>query len=283
MLMRHSILLGGALLVVVGCGPKIEEPVWRVCPGKSSALYSLSALRLQSEGAVGLKARGQCRFEFYEKGKLRKENLTVRVWMNPPDEIYVQGDASVVPKAVILGSNAEEFWMAVRPKEVSTYWWGRWSEQGSVGKVKIDPRVVLEAFGAMEAGYGQDWSLSVEGPFDVLTMRGKEGKLVKKVYVYNCDYRVSRIEYYDEAGQVAVEAELWNYRKVSEGFWVPRVIRISNLSGGKKRDSIRITLKSVREFEYTDEVRRKIFGRRQPRGFKHELRIIDGEAVELRR
>jgi hypothetical protein len=55
------------------------------------------------------------------------------------------------------------------------------------------------------------------------------------------------------------------------------------LSGGKKGDSIRITLKSVREFEYTDEVRRKIFGRREPRGFKHEWRIIDGEPVELRR
>jgi hypothetical protein len=279
---RHSILLSGALLIVVGCGPKIE-PLVRVCPGKSDVLYSLSAMRSQSANAVGLKAKGQCRFEFYEKGKLRKQNLTVRVWMNPPDEIYVQGDASVVPKAVILGSNAEEFWLAVRPKEVSTYWWGRWSEQGSVGKVKIDPRVVLEAFGAVEAGYGQDWSLSVEGPFDVLTMRGEEGRVVKKVYVYNCDYRVANIEYYDEAGQVAVEAELRNYRKVSEGFWVPRVIRISNFSSGRKRDSIRITLKSVKEFEYTDEARGKIFGRREPRGFKHEWRIIKGEAFMPRR
>ena len=279
---RHVIFFGGALLIVVGCGPKIE-PLVRVCPGKSNVLYSLSAMRSQSENAVGLKARGQCRFEFYQKGKLRKQNLTVRVWMNPPDEIYVQGDASVVPKAVILGSNAEEFWMAVRPKEVSTYWWGRWSEQGSVGKVKIDPRVVLEAFGAVEAGYGQDWSLLVEGPCDVLTMRGKEGRVVKKVYVYNCDYRVSKVEYYDEAGQVTVEAELRNYRKVSEGFWVPRVIRISDLSSGKKRDSIRITLSSAKAFEFTDETRRKIFDRRQPRGFKHELRIIDGEPVALRR
>ncbi|MHC4153998.1 MAG: hypothetical protein ACYST6_03590 [Planctomycetota bacterium] len=266
---RHVIFFGGALLIIVGCGPKIEEPV-RVCSGKSNVLYSLSAMRSQSENAVGLKARGRCRFEFNQKGKLRRQNLTVRVWMNPPDEIYVQGDASVVPKAVILGSNAEEFWMAVRPKEVSTYWWGRWSEQGSVGKVKVDPRVVLEAFGAVEAGYGQDWSLLVEGPFDVLTMRGKGGRVVKKVYVYNCDYRVSKVEYYDEAGQVTVEAELRNYRKVSEGFWVPRVIRISDLSGGKKRDSIRIRLSSVK-------------GRRQPRGFKHELRIIDGEPVAPRR
>jgi hypothetical protein len=279
---RHAIFLGGALLIVVGCGPKKEQPP-RVCPGKSNVLYSLSVLRSQSENAVGLKARGQCRFEFYQKGKLRKQNLGVRVWMNPPDEIYVQGDASVVPKAVIMGSNAEEFWLAVRPKEVSTYWWGRWSEQGSVGKVKVDPRVVLEAFGAVEAGYGQDWSLLVEGPFDVLTKRSKEGTVVKKVYVYNCDYRVSKVEYYDEAGQVTVEAELRNYRKVSEGFSVPRVIRISNFSSGRKRDSIRITLKSVSAFEYTDEARRKIFGRRDPRGFKRELRIIDGEAVELRR
>ncbi|MHC4334859.1 MAG: hypothetical protein ACYSUV_14080, partial [Planctomycetota bacterium] len=90
MLIRHVIFLGGALLVIVGCGPKIEEPV-RVCPGKSTALYSLSVLRSQSANAAGLKARGKCRFEFYEKGKLRKQNLTVRVWMNPPDEIYVQG------------------------------------------------------------------------------------------------------------------------------------------------------------------------------------------------
>jgi len=265
-------------LILAGCGPKMEEPV-RVCPGKSDVLYSLSALRSQSENAVGLKARGQCRFEFYEKDKLRKENLTVRVWMNPPDEIYVQGDASVVPKAVILGSNAEEFWLAVRPKEVSTYWWGRWSEQGSVGKVKIDPRVVLEAFGVVEAEYGRDWSLSTEGPFDVLTQRSKEGAVVKKVYVYNCDYRVSRIEYYDEAGQAVVEAELRNYREASDGFWVPRVISIAERSSGRKGDSIRIRLSGVEPFEFTDEARSKIFGRQAPRGFKHEFRIVDGEPV----
>jgi len=278
---RCITLIAAVGLISCGCGPKTEPP--RVCPGKSDALYSLSALKSQSENAVGLKARGQCRYEFYQKEKLRKENLTVRVWMNPPDEIYVQGDASVVPKAVILGSNAEEFWLAVRPKEVSTYWWGKWSEQSSVGSVKVDPRVMLEAFGVVEAEYGQDWSLSTEGPFDVLTKRSKEGAVVKKVYVYNCDYRVWKVEYYDDEGRITVEAKLRNYREVSAGFWAPRIIRISQFSDGKKRDSIRIRLSSVEPFEFTDEARGKIFGRREPRGFKHEFRIIDGAPVAPQR
>jgi hypothetical protein len=238
---------------------------------------ALSALRSQSEKAVGLKASGQCRFEYYADGKRHKENLGVRMWVNPPDEIYVRCDASVVPKAVVVGSNAEEFWLAVRPKEVSTYWWGRWSEQGSVGKVKINPRVVLEGFGAVDVDDRQDWSLSVEGPFDVLTRRGADGAVIKKVYVYKCDYHVANIEYYDQEERAAVVAELRNYREASEGFWVPTVITIIDRSDVEQPDSMRIVLRSVTQKDFSEKDRGVIFRRPAPRGFEHVFRVVDGK------
>ena len=66
----------------------------------------------------------------------------------------------------------------------------------------------------------QDWSLSNEGAFDVLTRRDR-GAITKKVDIYSCEYQVSKIELFDLTGQVAACAELDSYEEVSEGFSVP--------------------------------------------------------------
>ena len=77
----------------------------------------------------------------------------------PPVEIYMQGDVAFDPKGIVLGSNEEEFWLAVRLKEVSGYWWGRWSEESRPEKLMISPRLVLEALGV--AAVGDDRELVV--------------------------------------------------------------------------------------------------------------------------
>ena len=110
------------ILFSIGCAPVIQEPV-QVVPDKESVTEALSVLKARSQKAVSLLARGRCVFEYYdeENKKRKKEQLAVVVLMQPPVKIYLQGDATLVPKALILGSNEREFWMIMRPKEISTY------------------------------------------------------------------------------------------------------------------------------------------------------------------
>lgn len=276
------------MLIFGGCAAQMGRSV-RVCPGKASAAESLSLLRVQLENAVPLKADGQCLLQYYtEKGKLKKENFPVKLWvnpapaagagMNPPAEIYMQGDIAFDPKGIVLGSNKEEFWLAVRLKEISGYWWGRWSGREYPEKLMISPRLVLEALGAAAVGDEEGWSLSNEGAFDVLTKQ-EGGIETKKIYINNCDYLVRRIEYYD-GGRVAVIVELDKYKEISKNFFVPRIVKIVNRAGGSKGDSVQITLGSVKPVKFTDKQRERLFVRPQEQGFKQIYKIVDGKIIE---
>jgi hypothetical protein len=265
-----------AILILGGCA-QMEKKV-RVCPGKASVTESLSLLRVQSENAVPLKADGQCLLQYYaDEGKLKKENFPVKLWVNPPAEIYMQGDVAFDPKGVILGSNKEEFWLAVRLKEVSGYWCGQWSGESRPEKLMISPRLVLEALGAAAADE-EGWSLSNEGAFDVLTKQ-EGGAETKKIYINNCDYLVRRIEYFD-GGRVAVVMELDKYNEISKNFFVPSVVKIINRTGGSKGDSVQITFGTVKAMEFTDKQRGRLFVRPQAQGFKHIYKIVDGNVIE---
>ena len=253
----------------------------RVCPGKKSAAESLSSLRMQLENAVPLKADGQCLLQYYDEDKKpKKENFPVKLWVNPPVEIYMQGDVAFDPKGVILGSNEGEFWLAVRLKEISGYWWGRWSEKNCPEKLMISPRLVLEALGTEAVGDEGGWSLSKEGAFDVLTKR-ESGVEVKKIYINTCDYLVRKIEYLSKDSRAAVVMELDKYKEISKNFFVPGVVKIVNrASNGNKEDSVQITLSSVKPANFTDKQRERLFIRPQPQGFKHIYKIVDGNITE---
>ena len=214
------------ILLFAGCAPEIQAPV-EIVPGKESVAEALSVLKARSQNAVPLLAKGRCLLQYYdaEKKKPKKEPLTVRVLMRPPVEVYLQGDATLVPKAVVLGSNEREFWLALKPKEISTYWWGQWSEQVSSEGLTINPRTVLEAIGVVEIKAEENWSLSNEGAFDILTRRERE-VVIKKIYIYSRDYLVRKIEYFDSNGQAVAYTELEGYKEVSDGFFVPALINI---------------------------------------------------------
>ena len=278
---RFILSIVAAMLILAGCVSVVQEPM-EVCPGKESVGQALSALQSHSRNMVSLRAKGQCRLQYLVDEKKRNENLTTTVLVQPPFDIYLQGDASLVSKAVILGSNEQEFWLLLSPKEISTYWWGKWSEQDSSEGLVINPKTLLEALGIAEVDVEDDWSLSNEGAFDILTKRDR-GVVVKKIYIYSCEYRVRRIEYFDRNGQVVACTELAGYREVSEGFVVPASIKITTYAKDNTEDSLSITLdlKSVRPMEITEKVRNRYFNRPQPRGIKHERRIIGGKWIEI--
>ena len=105
-----------ALLALVGCESGSKKPLL-ICPGKNSVAEALAALQSQSENMVSLYVRGKSRLQYYdEKGKKHKENLDVKILVKSSDEIYLQGDMSIVKKAIILGANEREFWLAIKPE-----------------------------------------------------------------------------------------------------------------------------------------------------------------------
>ena len=275
------ILIVGVILILAGCAPQMRTPK-KICPGKDSVAEALAALQSQAQKSVSLKASGQCRLEFYVEGKKKpqKENVDIGLRVNPPAEIYLWGDKPLILKAIVLGSNEQEFWLAIRPKEISLYAWGKWSEQGSTEGLIIDPRTLLEALGMSGVDAEQDWSLSNEGAFDVLTRRDR-GAITKKIYIYSCEYQVSKIELFDSKGQVAACAELDSYEEVSDGFYVPAWIEVTTFSQDEARDPLTATLrlKSMESHEKWADI---IFELKRPpvKRFKNVYRIVGGTLIE---
>ena len=275
---RKSILFVAAVLsAVAGCTSKMAEPL-AVCPGKISTTDALAALGANSQNATPFRANGQCLLKYYVEGKKKpqSEGLDVKLWVNPPMEIYLQGVKPLIGKAVVLGSNEREFWLAV----ISLYCWGLWSEQDSSEGPAINPRTLLESLGIGEAQTSEGWSLSNKGPFDILT-KAEQGMITRKMYVYSCDYRVIKIEFFDANGRVSARAELEDYREVSDGFFVPAVIKITTQGRDRKEDSLSITLNpgSMKPAEITEPRRKALFTLPSQKGFKNVRKIVNGKLV----
>jgi len=269
------------LLAVIlgGCAPQIQKPV-RLCPGAESAIDSLSLLRLRSENTVPLKANGQCLLQYYDEDKkYKEENFPVKLWVNPPAEIYMQGDVAFDAKGVVLGSNEDEFWLSMKPK-TSTYVWGQWSDDVYLEKLMINPKLVLEAIGITEVGGEENWSSSNEDVFDVLTKRDGRTE-IQKIYISTSDCLVRRTEYF-YAGRLVFVTELDEYEEVSEGFIVPTIIKIEKYTAESTENSVRITLnlKSIKLANITERQRNRLFTRPEPVGFEHIYKIIDGDMIE---
>lgn len=271
------------ILILAGCAPKIQKPT-KVCPGKKSVDEALAALQSNSQNMVPFRANGECFLEYYPEGKtkLKKENLTVQqLWVDPPVNFHFQGDKIAIPRAMILGSNEQEFWLAIRPKEISLYCWGRWSEQDSSEGPTINPKTLLEALGIGEIDPEKDWSLSNQGPYDILTKRDR-GVITKKIHIFSCDYLVRKIEFFHSNGQVSAVAELDRYEEVSEGFLVPALIKVTTYSRSEREKPFTFTvhLERIRPTDITEPQRNYLFKRRAAEGFKNVGRIVHGEWID---
>ena len=268
------------LVIAAGCGPEQREPE-PVFTGEKTLAEALSILRSRSQSSGPMKANGQCLWRSKNNGKLSKENFTVKIWLNPPGEVYLQGDVGFNPRGIVLGSNTDEFWFLVKP-EVSQYSWGKWAEQETSSGLMVIPKSLDEALGIVEANDDESWLLSQEGRFDVLTRRDDKGGVIKKVYVNRSNYLVRKIEYFDVTGKAVAIAEMDKYTEVSEGFFVPTFFRILMPDGDSNEasSSITLNLNSVKSTDYTDKQRSVFFTRPKTKGYENIYRIINGRIVE---
>ena len=262
-------------LFFAGCA---AQPV-RHCPGKTNADEAIAVLKLRREKAAPIRATGQCLLRYHAEGKVRKENFPVKLWVNPPNEIYLQGDVAFDATGLVFGSNADEFWFWLRPKEVSSYWSGKWSQAGIWNGLAASPVIALEAFGAVDMRQG-DWTLSRDGSLDLLVLRNSRGVIIQKIYIETCDYVVKKIERFDESGDIYLMAEFAGYEKTAESFFAPSRIKIAAVSEKGGEDSVEITLSSVKPAELSSRQRERLFVRPLPRGFNHIYHVIDGKALE---
>lgn len=277
--LRFAAAILSVLVILTGCQPVTVKPV-RICPGAESSFELLSLLRQRSQGAVPIKATGRCLAEFYVDGKVHRENFPIKLWLNPPYQIRLHGDVVFNPRGIDLGSNEEEFWLAMKPREIgNSYFWGRWSQLRGFGRLKLSPQVLLESLGIIGAETQENWSLSNEDGFDVLTEEDSEGGIIKKVHVYSCDRRVREIEYFDGGDRIAA-VELNKYKEVVGNVLVPGVIKIVSFNSDGTEDSFTFTLGSVKFKEFTDGQKKIFFDRTEPRGFKNRFEIVNGEIIQ---
>ena len=236
-----------------------------VCPGKATVEEALQTLAARAQAAAPLRATGQAMLTYHvpDKKKPERHNLPLELRFNPPAEVYIQGSIAVDPRAVIIGSNDQEFWLALSPKEMSSYYLGRWEEVRDFDGLMMSPRVVLEAFGIVAEPNSEIdatlWRLENKGPYDILTRRDEAGHVVKRVHVYACDYLVHKIEYFDRRGKVVAVAQLGDYESVGEGFRVPTRIDVVSTTPDGRKDTMEIDIQGPRTTKFSDRQREKLF------------------------
>lgn len=265
-------------IFIVGCTPPAEKQ-WLLCPGAGSAAESIALLRENSRSMTSFRMNGRCKSRFYEEGKKYEENFGIKLWVQTPEKIRMQGDIFLDPKGIVLGANEEEFWFSIKP-EMSSYMWGKWSEQYSASAGLINPATLLEALGRPEIDNEKQWMLAKEGVFDVLTKTDNRASPLKKVYIYCCDYLARKIEYYGKDGKPALVAELDEYRRLKDDFYVPSSIKMITFDEQGNENFFKMTFGKPKLYEFSDKQIEALFGRPEPRGFENVYRIVDGETIE---
>jgi hypothetical protein len=273
----YFFILSGALFS--GCAqPLLIEKT--ICPGAANLSEAAALLNSKAASAVTFRvSSARCTWEERTAGKKTDaESFNVKLWVEPPDNIYLQGDVAFDARGLILGSNDLEYWLAIKPKEISTYWWGKWSEQQSGVQLKISPKILLEGLGIIRIEDQRNWTMINDGAYDVL-LKWDGAELEQKIYISGCERRVVKIEYFDGSGGAFVVAELGEHIELAEGFEIAGRISIVTKSGQDKEDAFTIVIKSAKPYDLIDKQREVMFNRPEPRGYKNIYRMADGQLI----
>jgi hypothetical protein len=165
---------------------------------------------------------------------------------------------------------------------MSRYYEGRWHEVRDFDGLMLSPRIVLEAFGLLalgDSGQTDRWSLSNEGPFDILTRTDETGHATKRLYVYACDYRVHKIEYLDETETVIGEARLIDHEPVTESFAIPTRVEATLTQPNGLQDRMEIDLNPPKVKEFNERQRAFMFTPQGKERAEQVFRYRDGRWV----
>ncbi len=256
-------------LFLIGCAATgIEKPEMIIRPAKTSIGQVIAAAD-SAASTQPIRAKGTLRFQEFNAGVAgHPENLNLQLRFVPPYHLFLQAD-SILGEAIRLGSNAEEFYLRVKPNEVSSYFHGKWISADSChSQLFISPQIILEALG--DAGIDNSMKLSIENNFYVLSRTGSAGNLLKKLYIDGQSYLIKRIEYFDANGDTILHLTLSNYTNDSDGITVPTALEISYYDDGNLATTVKIKLKDVKPFAPTEaQLKGKLFKLPNTKGFKN--------------
>ncbi|MDD5458941.1 MAG: hypothetical protein PHF37_06085 [Phycisphaerae bacterium] len=266
------------LVSLAGCGPQTQE-FERLCPGPINIDELME--EVSHSPLLPFRADGTSQLIYAdEKGRKSKERVDVKIWINPPFDIYLQGDIAFDPKGLILGSNKEEFWLALRPDKIDSFYSGRWDQAGG-GFVSASAGILLEALGVVNFESADEWEMAASEKFTVLAKLAKDGTIIKSVTIDNCNRSVRKIDYFDSKGELTALAEMDDYRQVGDNLIVPRLIKIINKAGAKFE--LNIKLGNIKETRFNEQQEKKMFNPPNSSDYENVYRIMGDKLVELKK
>lgn len=262
--------MGMALgMFINGCqAPQAATP-GRICNSKGNITEANAALAEHRENIKGVRAGGKILLQYYDdEDKLQEERFGLTLRYYPPDLLYFRGDV-LAQEVLRLGTNADEFWILFKPKEISSYHWGGVSEaKNCTGYYWIDPQNLLDALGVVREY--PSGTLSSQDGLDVVTEM-LPGRMQKRLYIDRCDYLVRKIEYADPYGQIKAVTELDKYVQNGDKSFIPSRIRMLDHDS---KTTVEIRLQNVRRFEpAARQLDGKLFRRPEPKGFEHVYKL----------
>jgi len=272
----------GVALGLVGCAgpPKAEVPEEPAC--ELTLEEVIAGLEARRAAMVPLRAGGQCRIAWWdEDGQRHEESCSIQLRVCPPRRVFLVG-SGLLGEMIRLGADETDFYLRIKPKEVSAYWGGRRERLAGCGqRLWLDPDNLLEALGQVTVD--RSWVLLPEGGQVVLVRVGADGRLVKQIAVECGTGRVRRIDYHASDGAFAATVEMGDYKAIKAGdeadggvLEVPTELRMTAHGARGKRAEVALELSGVRRFEPTEAQMEKLFRRADAAGMEHVYELDEG-------
>ena len=156
-----------------------------------------------------------------------------------PANFYVQATAPFESQALVVGSNAEEFWVHTSNPRLKRGWWGKYAnvDLPCSASAPISPQDILTLVGLRRIPDRPDlppyplYKVLAEHNVIEYIVPGEDGLLIKREIII--DRRTNlplQINVYDSFGRKVGQSDLDDYRQIGEGS-LPRKILISEPSG----------------------------------------------------
>lgn len=271
--MKHGCIIISVLMLMLmaGCSP-VQEEIRVTCPGREDISQVVPILEQRAASLKTVRASGKCTITWYDRNnRKRQEKPDLNLIFHPDDVIYMKGN-TVLGEMFHLGTNSEEFWLRMKPNEISKYWSGLRRDLRNCSEAMwINPDNLIEGLGVLKID--DKWFLSHDDGYDVLTRLQQSGKLLKQVYIDCCGYHVKKIEYHDSSGRMAARMELNDYEQIEEGFLLPGSIKITLFSKSGSNPSIEMSLKNINIMNPTESQIARMSKKIDPGGVKDIYRL----------
>ena len=213
------------MTMIVGCTPSIKSESYEKNIGIrfKNSKEMLSFIHANSNKITPIKAVGRMRIVSRESdGKTFDESFDTSLRILLPDYLYFYANHLIIPKAVTVGMDDNEFWVWFKPKEINSFYYGNRNLKKDMSKFILDPTILLEAIGYIGIDQNSNqYEINLERDVnsDILIVKTKDGNVIKEIFINIQSRQISKIEY---KGSIEFTAKLSDYKQVKgHEFFLP--------------------------------------------------------------